>query len=82
MKNVGVPATPLRSAESMPAMVPLPRTAAQPTGGRISPRLTLVTSHEAPSTAAGFPATYARKTPMKTVRRRGYGSRLLASTPA
>ena len=41
----------------MPAMAPAPVTAAQPTGGRIAPRLTRVSSQAAPTVPAGFPAT-------------------------
>jgi hypothetical protein len=41
----------------MPAMKPLPATAAQPVGGRNRPRLSFVTSHEPPTMPIGLPAT-------------------------
>jgi hypothetical protein len=41
----------------MPATAPAPVTAAQPTGGRIRPRLTRVSSQAAPTVPAGFPTT-------------------------
>ena len=41
----------------MPAIVPLPSTAAQPIGGTILPWLSRVTSHELSMTATGLPAT-------------------------
>jgi len=41
----------------MPATAPAPVTAAQPTGGRIAPRLTRVSSQAAPTVPAGLPAT-------------------------
>ena len=41
----------------MPATVPAPATAAQPTGGRSRPRLSRVTSQEVPVIPIGLPAT-------------------------
>jgi hypothetical protein len=41
----------------MPAIVPLPSTAAVPIGGRTLPWLSRVTSHELTITATGLPAT-------------------------
>src|SRR5262249_20822332 len=41
----------------MPAIAPAPVTAAQPTGGRIAPRLSRVSSQAAPAVPAGFPTT-------------------------
>ena len=41
----------------MPATAPAPVTAAQPTGGRIRPRLTRVSSQAAPTVPAGLPTT-------------------------
>ena len=41
----------------MPATAPAPVTAAQPTGGRIAPRLTRASSQAAPTVPAGFPTT-------------------------
>ena len=39
----------------MPAIVPPPSTAAQPTGGRSRPRLATVMSQDAPAMPSGFP---------------------------
>ena len=44
------------TVKPIPAMVPPPATAAQPTGGRNRPRLNRVTSHEKPRMPIGFPA--------------------------
>jgi hypothetical protein len=41
----------------MPAIAPPPTTVAQPTGGRSLPRLSLVTSQEAPVMPNGLPTT-------------------------
>ena len=41
----------------MPAIVPLPSTAARPIGGRTRPWLSRVTSHELTVTAIGLPTT-------------------------
>jgi hypothetical protein len=41
----------------IPAIVPPPATAAQPTGGRTRPRLTRVTSNEQPRMPTGLPTT-------------------------
>jgi hypothetical protein len=45
------------TANPIPAIAPTPATAAQPTGGRSLPWLTLVSSHDAPVMPTGFPAT-------------------------
>ncbi len=49
-----------------PAMVPAPVTAAQPIGGWILPRLTLVSSQAAATVPTGFPATYPSRIPSVT----------------
>ena len=41
----------------IPAIVPPPATAAQPTGGRSRPRLTRVTIQALPTTPTGLPTT-------------------------
>jgi hypothetical protein len=41
----------------IPAMVPAPATAAQPTGGRSFPLLSTETSHEPPTIPIGLPTT-------------------------
>ena len=45
------------TAKPIPAIVPTPATAAQPTGGRSRPRLRRVSSQDAPVMPSGFPAT-------------------------
>lgn len=45
------------TVKAVPAMVPLPATAAHPTGGRTRPPLTRVTDQVAASTATGLPTT-------------------------
>ena len=45
------------TANPMPARAPAPATETQPTGGRIRPRLALVTSQVTPVTPAGLPST-------------------------
>jgi len=45
------------TAKPIPAMVPTPKTVAQPTGGRSRPRLRRVSSHDAPVMPSGLPAT-------------------------
>ncbi len=45
------------TANPIPAIAPTPATVAQPTGGRSRPRLSRVSSHDAPVMPAGFPAT-------------------------
>ncbi len=47
----------------MPAIVPAPTTDAQPAGGRILPRLAVVTSQAAPAVPIGLPATYPARMP-------------------
>jgi hypothetical protein len=49
----------IRSAtvKPMPAIVPPPATAAQPTGGCRRPRLSRVSSHELPRMPTGLPTT-------------------------
>ncbi len=47
----------------IPAIVPPPATAAQPTGGRSRRRLSRVSSHELPRIPTGFPTTYPKKIP-------------------
>src|SRR6185312_15848632 len=49
-----------------PAIVPLPSTAAQPTGGRIRPRDSTVTAHAVNTTPSGLPTTYPTNTPSVT----------------
>jgi hypothetical protein len=50
----------------MPAMVPAPVTAAQPTGGRSRPRDTRSSSQAAPTVPAGLPSTYPARMPSVT----------------
>ena len=71
----------METVKPIPAMVPTPVTAAQPTGGRSRPRLSRVSSQDAPAMPAGLPATYpirmpsvigeayarARKLPLSTI---------------
>lgn len=45
------------TVKPIPAIVPPPATAAQPTGGRIRPPLVRLTSAVAPTMPAGLPAT-------------------------
>ena len=45
------------TVKPIPAMVPAPSTAAQPTGGRIRPRVTLLTSQAVPAVPTGLPTT-------------------------
>ena len=45
------------TVKPIPAMAPPPAVAAQPTGGRSRPRLSLVTSDETPITPTGLPST-------------------------
>ena len=45
------------TVKPMPAIVPAPATAAQPTGGRMRPWVTRVTSQVAPTIPTGFPRT-------------------------
>ena len=45
------------TANPIPAIVPTPVTVAQPTGGRSRPRLSRVSSHDAPVMPSGLPAT-------------------------
>jgi hypothetical protein len=45
------------TVKPIPAIVPPPRTAAQPTGGLMRPRLIRVTSHVVPVIPIGFPIT-------------------------
>ena len=45
------------TVKPMPAIVPLPSTAAQPTGGRIRPRMSRVTAHAVATTPSGLPTT-------------------------
>jgi hypothetical protein len=47
----------METAKPIPAIVPTPATAAQPTRGRSRPRLSRVNSHDAPVMPAGLPAT-------------------------
>ena len=47
----------METVKPIPAMVPVPATAAQPTGGLSRPRLSLVSSQVAPAMPIGFPAT-------------------------
>ena len=57
----------------IPAMVPPPATAAQPTGGRSRPRLSFVTSRQAPLIPIGFPTHVAEEDAER--HRRGVGAR-------
>ncbi len=45
------------TVKPIPEMVPLPITAAQPTGGRTRPRVSRVTAHDVSTTATGLPTT-------------------------
>ena len=45
------------TVKPMPAIVPAPATAAQPTGGRSRPRLSRVTSQDVPMIPTGLPST-------------------------
>ena len=45
------------TVKPIPAIVPVPSTAAQPTGGRMRPRLTVVTSQAIPVVPSGLPST-------------------------
>ena len=45
------------TVKPMPAIAPAPATAAQPTGGRSRPRLSRVTSQDAPTMPIGLPTT-------------------------
>src|ERR1700722_2596592 len=54
------------TVKPIPAIVPAPTTPAQPTGGRIRPRLSLVTSQAAPVVPTGLPTTYAIRMPSVT----------------
>ena len=45
------------TVKPIPAMVPAPSTAAQPTGGWIRPRVSLLTSQAAPVVPTGLPTT-------------------------
>jgi hypothetical protein len=50
-------ATSSETVKPIPAIVPPPATAAQPTGGRARPPLTLVYSHDVPRMPSGLPTT-------------------------
>ena len=50
-------ATSSETVKPIPAIVPPPATAAQPTGGRRRPRLSRVTSHDTPTMPIGLPST-------------------------
>lgn len=45
------------TVKAVPAIVPLPATAAHPTGGRMRPRLRRITAKEAARTATGLLST-------------------------
>ncbi len=45
------------TVKPIPAIVPPPATAAQPTGGRSRPPLSRVTSQDAPTIPTGLPTT-------------------------
>jgi hypothetical protein len=47
----------------IPAIVPPPATAAQPTGGRSRPPVNRVSSHELPRMPTGLPTTEPKKIP-------------------
>ena len=47
----------IETVKPIPAIVPPPATAAQPTGGRSRPLLRNVTSHAVPAIPTGFPTT-------------------------
>ena len=47
----------IETVKPIPAIAAPPRTDAQPTGGRIRPRLTRVTSHVEPAIPTGLPTT-------------------------
>ena len=47
----------IETVNPIPAMVPPPATAAQPTGGRSLPRVRVVTSQAVPKMPTGFPTT-------------------------
>ncbi len=47
----------IETVKPIPAIVPAPPTAAQPTGGRRRPWLIRSASHVAPTTPTGFPTT-------------------------
>src|SRR5450755_3399391 len=51
------------TVKPIPAMVPPPATVAQPTGGRSTPRLILVTNHDPATMPTGFPSTYPTRMP-------------------
>ena len=53
----------METVKPIPAMVPTPATAAQPTGGRSLPRLIRVSSQDAPAIPAGLPTTYPMRMP-------------------
>src|ERR687897_162645 len=71
-------ATSSETVKPIPAIVPPPATAAQPTGGRSRSPLSRVTSHDAPRMPSGLPATYPKKLARGSLQ---FWRRLLAELP-
>ena len=59
-------ATSSDTVNPMPAIVPPPATASQPTGGRRRPRLSRVTSQDTPTMPTGLPTRYPSAMPSVT----------------